>query len=60
MVVQQAEVGNDPEGKGAGEELCAKGRELELEGWRAWKAEGIVRFRDQGHSGHWHGLADPG
>ena len=31
MVVQQAEVGNDPEGKEAGG-LHAKGRELELEG----------------------------
>ena len=37
-MVQRAGEGSDTEGKWAGEELHAKGKELELEGWRAWKA----------------------
>ena len=60
MVVQQADVGSEPEGKGAGEGMCAKRRELKLEGWRAWKAGRIEKFRAQGHSGHWYGVRDPG
>ena len=60
MVAQQAGEESDTEGMWAGEELHAKGRELELEGWRAWKAEGIERLWEGGYSGYWHGVADPG
>ena len=37
-----------------------KGKELELEGWRAWKAEGIKRYWEGGNGGFWHGVRDPG
>ena len=52
-------MGNDPEWKEAGG-LHGKGRELELEGWRVWKAGRSERFRAQGHSGHWYEEEDLG
>ena len=51
------------EGMWPGEELKAKGKELELEGWRAWKAEVIARderYWEGGTKGCWHGGRDPG
>ena len=38
--------GSDMEGTWPGEELKAKGRELELEGWRVWKAAVVTGERD--------------
>ena len=67
MVVQQAEVGSDPEGKGAAREGFWIGdwdftsqweemhRQRERDGWRGWKEGQHERYRAQGHKGPpWH------
>ena len=54
--------GSDMEGMWPGEELKEKGRELELEGWRAWQAVVVTGERnwEGGTEGCWHGPRDPG